>query len=344
MIETRWVGHLRASKSIFENYEHIIKTLPQITRLAGFDGDDVSIAIGIREVMGSHEFLFTLIYMKDLLQLIEPVTKSLQSRKIGYKDAMPLIRAVYTKIEKMRTQENFDRYYSQMTDLLKKVASDAGELAQGRERSRPVRERRRSTMLQQYAVEETLGERSEDSVILKSAFFETIDIVLNEMQYRFIKENAILTAIDSAEEMDLEKLRPLEELGIQLPTEIELQIAKEYLNEIRKENEELNKKKMPEENIVNTAVLAELYKVRHGMQSVYNLFAAIETFPSGTAVCESSFSALTRVMQPKRVSMTTARLNNLSFLAFEHKRLEAIDVDAVLKRFNDLKNRKVQLY
>lgn len=80
LIEIRWVGHLRASKSIFENYVHIMNTLPQITGAAGFDGDDVALAAGLYNVMAALEFVFALIFMKDLLQTIEPVTKALQGR------------------------------------------------------------------------------------------------------------------------------------------------------------------------------------------------------------------------------------------------------------------------
>lgn len=240
----------------------------------------------------------------------------------------------------MRTQESFEKYYSQATDLLQK--SQPTELAHAR--SRPIRDRRQSTMLKDSVVEETLGQRSESAVTLKSGFYETIDVVLIEMANRFIKEDAILSAIDTADHMDLEKLRPLTELRIKLPTEIELKIAKEYIDGIRGKNEELNKKKKPEDEKIKTVVLTELYKVRQGMENVYNLFAIIETFPSGTAVCESSFSALTRIMRPTRISMSTDRLNNLSFLAFEHKRLASIDLDEVLKRFNALKDRKVQLF
>lgn len=105
LIETRWVGHLRASKSICENYEHIMKTLPQITKNAGFDSDDESVADGIYNSMASIEFRFALLFMKDLLLMIEPVTKALQGRAIGYKDSMPLIRAVYTTIENENTRE-----------------------------------------------------------------------------------------------------------------------------------------------------------------------------------------------------------------------------------------------
>lgn len=159
-----------------------------------------------------------------------------------------------------------------------------------------------------------------------------------------LEDDTILTAIDTAEEMNLEKMLPLTELGIEMPTQIELDIAKVYLDDIRERNDELNKLEGPKDKKIKTNALTELYKVRQGMENVYKLFAAIDTFPSGTAVCESSFSALTRIMRPQRVGMLTKRLNNLSFLAFEHKRLASVDLDIVLKKFNDLKNRKVQLF
>lgn len=339
LIETRWIGHLNASKSIFDNYEYIMNTLPQISG-KGFDGDDVAIAAGLSHVMTSSEFVFTLVFIKDLLQTIEPVTKAMQGRAIGYKDSMPLIRAVHTTIEKMRSQENFEKYYTQSTNLLNK----SNPTVSPHTSNRPIRNKRQSTMLKDSVVDNTLGERNESNLELKSAFYETIDIVLIEMTNRFVKNDAILTAIDTADEMNLEKLRPLSDLGIQLPSEIELKIAKEYIDGIRAKNEQLNKVKKLEDKKTKTVVLTELYKVRQGMEKVYNLYAAIETFPSGTEVCESSFSALTRIMRPQRISMSTERLNNLSFLAFEHKRLENIDLDMVLKRFNALHDRKVQLF
>lgn len=127
----------------------------------------------------------------------------------------------------MRTPENFEKYHCQAKDMLKKLPSTDYFS------DRPVRNRRQSTMLQDSVIEETLGERSESIVILKSAFYETIDIVLTEMANRFEKNDAILTAIDTADEMNSAKLQPLTELGIELPNEIELIIAKEYIDGIR---------------------------------------------------------------------------------------------------------------
>lgn len=73
-------------------------------------------AAGMQRIMKSHEFLFTLVFIKDLLETIEPVTKMLQTRAIGYKTALPLIRSVNEQIEKMRTQQNFDMYFAETTD------------------------------------------------------------------------------------------------------------------------------------------------------------------------------------------------------------------------------------
>lgn len=160
-----------------------------------------------------------------------------------------------SKISKFRTQENIDKYHSQSTDLLKNpkstesasTSSSTSTPTPTPTSNRPVRNRRQSTMLKDSVVEETLGDRDELTVRLKSTFYETIDIVLVEMTNRFVKDDAILTAIDTAEEMDLVKLQPLTELGIELPSEIELKIAKEYIGEIRAKNQQLNDLKGPKD-------------------------------------------------------------------------------------------------
>lgn len=42
--------------------------------------------------------------------------------------------------------------------------------------------------------------------------------------------------------------------------------------------------------------------------------------------------------------MTNERMRNLAYLAFERARLKTISTDEVLQKFNDAKERKVQLY
>jgi hypothetical protein len=87
-----------------------------------------------------------------------------------------------------------------------------------------------------------------------------------------------------------------------------------------------------------------LYKYREAFKNTYELFAAVDTFGCSTATCESTFSTLTAINRPQRLSMTHQRMADLAFLAFERKRTENLNLEEVLKKFNTSKQRKLQLY
>lgn len=92
-------------------------------------------------------------------------------------------------------------------------------------------------------------------------------------------------------------------------------------------------------NILNT-----LYEYREAFPNVYKFYAAIDTFGCSTANCEALFSALSQINFPSRLSMSNERMRNLDFLAFEHKRLKNIPMDDILRKFNNKKDRKIQLF
>lgn len=121
-------------------------------------------------------------------------------------------------------------------------------------------------------------------------------------------------------------------LGIKLPSKEEIVVVKRYL----KNKENLEGKS---ENILDV-----LYKQRDAFKDTYELFASVATFGCSTAQCESTFSTLTAINRPQRMSMAHERMTGLIFLAFERKRTENVDMDAVLRKFNSMANRKLQLY
>jgi len=53
--------------------------------------------------------------------------------------------------------------------------------------------------------------------------------------------------------------------------------------------------------------------------NMYSLYAAALTIGVPTATCENSFSTLTRILQPRRRSMSHERKSQLVLLAFEKK-------------------------
>lgn len=330
LIDTRWTGHFQATKAVYQNYSEIVNTLKRVSEdeqnALKLDGDDIAICMGILSVITQKKFVFSLVFMDAFLSTLEPADSIFQMREMSYRRAMPVIDAVKSTINEYRTETKFESFMANALQLI----PESLQIAQ------PIRRtRRRPTAMDDFTVEETIGERSNEFDEIKSCFFEVIDVALAEFGARFTENNDILLALSS--EMELSQLKPLEQLGICLPQEHELITAQKY---VKGKYEDWKKEKT--DTRFNT--LSILYEVRDAFPKVYETYAFIETFGCSTAVCESSFSALAQINIPSRLSMTNERMRNLAFLAFEHKRLQNISIDEVMRKFNDAKQRRVQLY
>jgi hypothetical protein len=103
-----------------------------------------------------------------------------------------------------------------------------------------------------------------------------------------------------------------------LPSKEEFAVVKSYLQKIAS---------------VNT--FEEIYRQKTAFEDTYKLLATARTFRCSTALCESTFSVLTRIDRPQRLSMTHQRLANLIFLGFEKERTNNVDFQKVLRKFNE---------
>lgn len=367
LIETRWSGHARANSAFLNSYEQIVETLPKIRPGSEilFDGEEVTLAKGILHTMLSKEFVFLLHFMADFLALLMLADKMLQSREMGYREAMPVLQTTMKSIEKLRTSEKYESYIKKADDLLNKVNATT---IQSEYQPRPIRNRRRSSVLRDFAVMSTIGEiapiENDPYGHIKSCFFEVIDVTVAEFNRRFNEHSDLLIAISTVSEMDSEKLAPLKELGIVIPNDSELMLAKanmdmkrdiiqqhnnkidvEIENAITKNKEEFDSfKSQKEKEKKEFNLLGESYSMRSAFGETYNLVAAVDCFACSTAVCEASFSAVSRVGIVNRISMTNKRLRHLSYLAFEYKRLDTVLPETVLRTFNNKAERRVQLY
>lgn len=307
-----------------------------------FDGDDIALATGILRSIEKKEFVFTLVFMNSFLNLIAPADKILQSRDVGFREAVPVIETVKSEILKLRSTESFLNFWTSATDRMQ------NESVQSIETSRPRRNVNRPTSLNDFIITDRIGEKNCDFEIeIRSSYFKVIDLFLSELKKRFEDNAEILEAISRIEEFDLSLLTPLKDLGIKLPTNEEMTVAKNYIAMRRKKHEdELSAKDDSEKKAFKNRfrVLKELYQMKDAFPDVYNLFATVDTFACSTSTPECSFSALERLGRKGRMSMTTDRLRSLTFLAFESKRLDSIDIDEVLKVFNRNPKRRIQLY
>lgn len=287
-----------------------------------------------------------LAFMNTFLSLILPSDKILQSKEIGFREAIPVIESVTSEISKLRSKEAFEQFCNDSEELIQKTLTSQEFLSESRPR-RNV-QRPSSLSLTDFVITDRIGERNFDYKIeIRSAYFYVIDIFLSEMKRRFDKNSDMLLAISRAEEFDIKLLEPLKDLGLHLPSQEEMTVAKNFIAGRRKIHEEEMSKKEEKErasfkNRFN--MLKELYTMKEAFPCVYNFMATLDTFGCSTATTESTFSALERLNNKKRMSMKTGRLKHLTFLAYESKRLANISVEEVMKTFDKNPKRRIQLY
>lgn len=279
-----------------------------------------------------------MIFMKEFLNTTAPADKILQSRDVGFREAEPIIQDVVNKIVKLREEKSFDRILELAKNLIPE--DDSTKVIE----TRLKRNVRRPDKFENFILTDLIGERSDTLVNIKSAYFGVIDLFQSEMAQRFDNKNQILLAISEAGEFSIEKLKPLEQLGLELPSTEELAVAKSFID--RKKDEHDKQRQTNNDNQFKTRfnMLKELYNMREAFPSVYKLMASVDTFGCSTTVCECSFSALDRIGTAPRINMDNERLRNLTFLAFENKRLSQITPDMILKKFDSNPTRRIQLY
>lgn len=265
LITTRWEGHFKSTKAICENYVEIVECLNEIGEKGvsfGLDGDDIATATGIHACITKPQFIYTMLFMKDILEIIKPADKILQSREIGYADAVPVIKAVLNALESLRKDEEFEKFDRAAKDLIARTSNADAQ-------PRRVATRSFSTEIR------------EDHI--RAAYFEILDTIVSEIKSRFEENDSILMTLCSARKLELSSFMPLADLKrIDLPSERELQIAKSCLEEQQahqKENEtERNEDADEDVKKEKPNILQRLYPVRAAFPKVYKLFCAIETF------------------------------------------------------------------
>lgn len=156
--------------------------------------------------------------MDEFLKIFEPVDRFLQSQNIGYNRAMPKIQILQSTTPDYRNDNHFTKY-KRIADELCPMYSDTNR----------ARNRRRSTLLNEFVVDSTIGESSNEDDDAKATYFEIIDVINEGIRDRFSENSDILLAMSNVDEMDMKDVKQFETLGLKIPEEHELLTAKKYI-------------------------------------------------------------------------------------------------------------------
>lgn len=111
LLDTRWNGHMQATKAVLENYSEIVSTLLLVKndKPHQIDGDDIATCIGILSVITQKQFVFLLVFMEEFLSAIAPADTLFQKQEMSYHRAMPVIEDLKSTLADYRNIEAFDK-------------------------------------------------------------------------------------------------------------------------------------------------------------------------------------------------------------------------------------------
>ncbi|GBP01750.1 hypothetical protein EVAR_5267_1 [Eumeta japonica] len=222
----------------------------------------------------------------------------------GLKDAITIIKCVKDEIIKLRSNQMYNQILEEAKSL---TSNDCGESENRTQTSkRQVKKPNRMDDYLTYtpcsSARQNIDENDEP---FKSEYFETLDILIAELQRRFSDNDDLINSIASLDELDVDKMVPLKNLGLKIPSREEASVVKAYLSR----NEDI---------MENT--LQVLYRQREAFKDTYELFASVATIGCSTAVCESTFSTLTAINRPQRLSMGHERMAGMEFPSIRRRR------------------------
>jgi|GEM_PF-6140542 len=212
LLDQRWSGHLAVTKVVNDNYSLILKTLDEIKN-DRFNGDDVAKSIGIKKVMLSLEFRMAMVVAKKILSMLQSADAALQARSAGLKDAITIIKCVQNEVTKLRSDEIYNQILKEvkfMTD------GDSENRTQAQKRKRQAKKSNRMDDYLMYGPSCSSARQNiedQDAQPFKSEYFETLDILIAELQRRFSDNDDLLNSLASLDELDVDKMIPLKNLG-----------------------------------------------------------------------------------------------------------------------------------
>lgn len=171
--------------------------------------------------------------------------------------------------------ESFDLIWQESEDLVQELP------AESQNETRPRRNIKRPLSLADFVVTDRTGERNFDNKIeISSAYYFVIDLFISEIERRFEKNSDILSAISSADKVDVTFLKPVRDIGLVLPSHEEMIVAKKFIK-TRKQIHEEKLSKMNEKEAKSFKnrfnLLKELYPMKEAFPAVFDFMATIDT-------------------------------------------------------------------
>jgi hypothetical protein len=180
-------------------------------------------------------------------------------------------------------------------------------------------------------------------------FLAALDVILSEMDHRFNEVSSELlvsfACLDPREEyarFDVEKLARLTDIYVEYFSDSDRDLVRDqletYILHVRRDDEFKSCHDLS--SLARTMVVTKRYMT---FPIVYRLIELALILPVATSSVEIAFSAMHIIKTDLRNKMGDDWLNNLLLCYIEKEIFRGVAIDKVKKRFQFIKNRRVQL-
>jgi len=369
---TRWCVRVKSLGRFKSEYARVKKTLEELlTDPSACTPERKATVRGYLKRMEKFKTKFFLHLGLSVFTPCEELAKALQKPSLTATGAKQAANIVIASLEELRSDEQFESLYSETSKFDERLRSidsvvtgncpgtsteDCRETRSGEtvsqnpvlcrdasnektvsELGRGKRDKRPPLRLEHIGnpappVELTFKES------LRKDYFETLDLLINELQRRFQQED--LDTLENLENILLDAYRGTvpsqeklkERLGC-FAEDFELDDLHPQLKMLK------NQKNTPDEKNPTSCQdiahrLSQMPETsRNLFDQVFLLVALVLTVPASAASSERSFSALRKVKDYTRATMTQKRLTHLLLLKIHARRTQSLNLDEVMKEF-----------
>ncbi|XP_072149528.1 uncharacterized protein [Setaria viridis] len=332
--DTRWGTHHKTLARLMIMWSSVLEVLENISE-DGTDGEKKTTASGLIQRMESFEFVFILHLMIRVLGMTQDLSQCLQKKNQNIVRAIGLIGSVMRNMNEMR-ENGWDALFEEVKEfcLLNNIEiPNMEDMIPVRGRSRC-----RGAKLVSYYHHFHHG-----------IFNVVIDQVYCELNNRFPERStqllrcvACLDPRDSFANFEVQKLVELAKIYkddfcdydcIKLAGDLPI-----FIDEVRNDDNF--------DTCIDLGNLAEKM-VQTGRDTifplVYRLIELALILPVATATVERAFSAMNIIKTERRNKMNDDWLNNSMMCYIERDLFASIEDEKILKRFQGLRNRKMNL-
>jgi len=323
--------------SVLKNYNNLSDALEAIST-SGYD-DGCRKAAGLSVLLDKFSTLFGMKLARLLFSKAEQLATAVQKVGVSAEDVMTAVNAIVQFYSSCRNDSEFNAFFSSVVEESKGKTEE------------PCLPRQKRVPRRIDSDTGSIGYQHTDvESFYRQQYYEALDTVISELKRRFEQKG-----MGVAQELETLLLSAANGSTFSVPQSmIEIYSKDIDVRKLRNQLELLPDVILPAscDKVATVCQLAQLLDdvqansptTKVLMSEVNKLLQIYYTLPITSATAERTFSAMRRLKNYMRATMTQKRLNNIMLMHCHRDRVDALDLITVAKTFIDANDRRQKFF